>query len=91
MLAMGAAPEEEYLAEFMPPETWSPPDDANDGREFETMVSAKMKPDGSVCLTKLSGIGKDARKPEMDEMENDRDAMRGADMNNNEASGRGNY
>ena len=58
-LAKDAVLEESYLAEFQPPSSWSPPDDARNGREFEAMVSLKQKPDGTLCITKLGGIEKD--------------------------------
>lgn len=68
MLGKDAAPEEEYFAEFPVPEGYQPPDEASDGREFEFMGSAKVKPDGTMCVTKIGGIGmNDSAKEEMDE------------------------
>lgn len=71
MLGKDFKDEERYLAEFTPPSTYTPPDEARDGREFETMVSAKIKPDGTFCITKLGGIEAedDGEEIEVDEEE----------------------
>ena len=59
MLAKDAVIEDSYLAEFYPPSSWSPPDGAKPGREFEFMASGMVKEDGTLCITKLGGIEKD--------------------------------
>lgn len=59
MLGKDAKIEKEYLAEFMPPMSFSPSDTAMNGGEDEVMVSYKMKPDGRMCITKVGGIQKD--------------------------------
>lgn len=73
---------ETYLAEFTPPSTFVPPDEAQDGREFETMISAKMKPDGTLCITKLGGIeaeegGEEVEEEEVQEQSMPESMMRG--------------
>ena len=59
MMGKDAQHQDEYLAEFKPPSTYQAPDEAKDGREFEVMVSAKVKPDGTLCITKIGGIEAD--------------------------------
>lgn len=74
-LARDAVQEEEYLAEFMPPSGFTPPDDAKDGRDFETMVTARMKPDGSLCIKSIGGVAADRDGTEEVAMEETEEEM----------------
>jgi hypothetical protein len=58
---MGPPPEDDMEMEvsevsFMPPQSFRPPDDAKDGREWEQMVTVKKNEDGSLVITKVGGI-----------------------------------
>lgn len=57
--------ESEYEVEFSPPSSYSPPDEARGGREWEGMATFKLKPDGRMCLVKIGGIPLD--EPEAEE------------------------
>lgn len=48
--------ESEYEVEFTPPSSYSPPDEARGGKEWEGMATFKLKPNGKICMTKLGGI-----------------------------------
>lgn len=76
MLSKDAPAEERYLAEFMPPSTWTPPDEAVGGREVEGVVSYKVKPDGTVCITKMGGVEADDGMKFEGEEEVEEDPMR---------------
>lgn len=69
MLGKDSASEEEYFAEFMPPPSYTPPDEASDGRVFEEMFSLKQKPDGTLCVVKVAGIGKEGESMEEEMVE----------------------
>jgi hypothetical protein len=87
---MGPPPEDDMEMEveqvsFMPPQSFRPPDDAKDGREWEQMVTVKKSEDGSLVITKVGGIplgevAEDYEEPEMEEEELAMDAGVPADM-----------
>lgn len=71
MLAKDYQSEGKVLAEFTPPSSFAPSDKALNGGEDETMVSYRMKPDRTLCITKLGGIEADdgGEEIEMEETE----------------------
>jgi hypothetical protein len=48
--------DENSEVEFPVPKGYTPPTDAEDGKEFTVLASFQMKDDGKMCLTKIENI-----------------------------------